>query len=57
MKKVLKEITPKMVESLFEILETRSPPKLVEMVESLVGILRNRKQASNYDVEVSNSSW
>ena len=41
LKKIKNEITPKMMDNLFELLSKKSPHRLVQLVEAVVGLLRN----------------
>ena len=46
------EFSQKLLKNLFELLEHKSPHKIVLMVEAVVGVLRNQTKVSNIDVEV-----
>jgi len=43
-------ITPELVKQLFNLLENKHNQKIVEMVESLVGLLRNTEHVTSSDV-------
>jgi hypothetical protein len=53
LRRIQKEITPKLVKQLYAVLEKRSPEKICTMLEALVGLLRNTEVGTNQDVEVS----
>jgi len=50
--RITKEITPKLVKNVYTLLEKKSPEKIVQMLEAVIGILRDRVACSNVDVEV-----
>lgn len=52
LRKIQKEINPKLVKKLYKLLEKKSPEKITTMLEALVGLLRNSEMSSNKDVEV-----
>lgn len=53
LRRIQKLITPKLLKSLFNILEKKSPEKLVQMIEAFIGLLRNTDKVSPGDVEVN----
>jgi hypothetical protein len=52
LKRIQREITPKLIKQLYSLLERKSPPKITQMVESLAGLLKNTEEPTNEDVEV-----
>lgn len=52
LRKVQKEITPELVKSLYQLLEKKSPAKIVEMIEAVIGMLRNTETVNSSDVEM-----
>lgn len=52
LRNIQKVITPELVKKLYELLENRNVKKIGDMVEALVGLLRNQENASSYDVQV-----
>jgi hypothetical protein len=50
---ILKKITPKLTKSLYKLLENKTPEKIAQLAEAMVGMLRNSREVSNVDVEVS----
>jgi hypothetical protein len=45
-------ITPELVKQLYTLLENKNIPKIVDMVEALVGLLRNSQNVTSSDVRV-----
>jgi hypothetical protein len=45
-------ITPELVKKLYDLLENKNAKKIVEMVEALVGLLRNSENVTSYDVQI-----
>lgn len=43
-------ITPELVKQLFTLLENKNIQKIVDMVEALVGLLRNNEHVTSSDV-------
>ena len=52
LRKIPKEINPKLIKNLCNILNKKSPPKIVQMLEALVGLLKNSETTTSEDVEV-----
>ena len=52
LRKIPKEINPKLIKNLCSILNKKSPPKIVQMLEALVGLLKNSETTTSEDVEV-----
>jgi hypothetical protein len=52
LKRIQKEITPKLVKQLYQLLEKKSPEKICRMLEAFIGLIRNSESANNKDVEV-----
>ena len=52
LRRIQKELTPKMVKQLYKLLSKKSPTKIALMTEALVGLLRNSENCTNDDVEV-----
>lgn len=55
MRGILKKMTPKLTKKLYKLLSSKSPEKIVLLMEALVGMLRNVKECSQTDVEVINT--
>ena len=47
LKKITKEITPKLVKQLFSLLEKKTPEKICRMLEAFVGLIRNSEASNN----------
>jgi hypothetical protein len=45
-------ITPELVKKLYDLLENKNAKKIVEMIEALVGLLRNSENVTSYDVQI-----
>lgn len=52
LRRIQKEINPKLVKKLYKLLEKKTPEKITTMLEALVGLLRNSENCSPKDVEV-----
>lgn len=51
LRRLQREITPKLVASLYSLLEKKNIPRIATMVETLVALLRNKEEATSVDVE------
>lgn len=52
LKRISKEITPKLVKQLFNLFEKKSPEKICRMMEAFIGLIRNSEACNNKDVEL-----
>jgi hypothetical protein len=52
LKRIAKEITPKLTKQLFQLLEKKTPEKICRMLEAFIGLIRNSESANNKDVEL-----
>lgn len=51
-KKIQSKITPALIKDLYTLLEKKSPPALIAVLEAMVGLLRNSENANKIDVEL-----
>ena len=52
LRNIQRMITPELVKQLYTLLENKNIPKIVDMVEALVGLLRNSQNVTSSDVRV-----
>eukprot|EP00347_Sterkiella_histriomuscorum_P004679 403359521 len=52
LKRIQREVTPKLVKQLYNMLEKKTPEKVCRMLEAFVGLIRNSESSNNQDVEV-----
>ena len=45
-------ITPELVKKLYSLLETKNIKKVADMIEALIGLLRNTENCSSSDVQI-----
>lgn len=51
LRQIQKQITPQLVADLYKFLEQKNVPKITQMIEALVGLLRNTEEVHSSDVK------
>lgn len=52
LRRIQKELTPKLVKQVYKLLEKKRPEKIVILIECFIGLLRNSSEVESADVEL-----
>ena len=53
LRRIQKELNPKLLKQVYSLLENKRPEKVVTLMESFIGLLRNSGEVQPGDVEVN----